>query len=222
MSVGVLVTDARFKDALNTLMRKEHIKCHFSETVEGFLENAMTSFPRIFIIQENADTPLRILDLVTDLRELFGVVATIILIGQNMSSARLASLIGEGADNYFSYPFDIGLLEDFLFKSAKKEFCRPFKYRNVPSGKESISIRLKIHVTEINANGVFFEASNFITSGVILSLNLNTLLELTESPIQAQVLRVEKKGTGKYICFAEFINMDSDLRKKITFGLKAE
>ncbi|MFP5387536.1 MAG: hypothetical protein ACLGHN_15780 [Bacteriovoracia bacterium] len=221
MSVGALVTDARFRDALTSLMRKENMKCHFSESVEGLLENAMSSFPRIFIIQENVDSPLRILDLVNNLRELFGVVATIILIGQNMSSARMASLIGEGADNYFSYPFDIGLLEDFLFKSARKELCRPFKYRNVPSGKTSITIKLKILVTEINANGILFEANDFITSGVILSLDLNKLLNLSLPPVKVQVLRSEKKGTGRFFCSSEFFEIDADLRKKIIFSIKA-
>jgi hypothetical protein len=64
MNVGVLVSDSRYMKALSELMGREKLVCHFSSTIEGFLEESMNSLPRIFIIQDNGDSPLSILDLV--------------------------------------------------------------------------------------------------------------------------------------------------------------
>jgi len=222
MKVEVLVSDSRYEKALTELMGREKLLCNYSSTIEGFLEESMNSFPRIFIIQDSGNSPLRILDLVRDIRELFGAVVTIVLIGEDIPGHRIAALIGVGADNIFNYPFDAGLIEDFLFKSSKKELCRPFKYRHVPSGEAPISIKVMVFVTEINVDGVMFESRDLIINGVVLTLDLSSLIEIPEAKLRVRITSSEKTTSGAFASIAEFVDLDENLRKKIAFKLKIE
>lgn len=222
MKVEALVSDSRYQKALNDLMGQEKLLCHYSSTIEGLLEESMNTFPRIFIIQENLDSQLRILDLVRDLRELFGAVATIVLVGEDIPGHRVAALIGVGADNIFSYPFDSGLIEDFLFKSAKKELCKPFKYRHVPSGESPISIKLHVYVSEVNVEGVSFESRDLIINGVILTLDLSSLLDIPDAKVRVRIISSEKTDSGVFASIAEFVEIEEDLRKRIAFNLKGD
>ncbi len=221
MTVAALITDSRYQKALLDLMGREKFKCQMATTIEGLLEESMTSIPRIFIIQDTSERALRILDLVRDLRQLFGAVVTIAVVGEDLRGGRVATLIGAGADNFFSYPFDEGLIEDFLFKSARKELCRPFRYRHVPSGETPISIKLIVHISEVNARGVLFESQNFMNSGVILTLDLNELLALPGAVVQVRITSSERNSSGIFSSDSEFVDMDDDLRKRIAFALKS-
>lgn len=220
MSVAALITDDRFEKALVELLGREHMKLHLSTTIAGLLEESMNVIPRVFIIQDSSERALRILDLVRDLRQLFGAVVTVAIVGEDIPGARVAALIGAGADNIFSYPFDAGLLEDFLFKSARKEICRPFKYRHVPSGETPISIKLLVYISEINAGGVLFESRDFISAGTILALDLSFLLELPNTQVRVRIVSSEKTSSGAFGSRSEFVDLDEDMRKRIAFILK--
>lgn len=220
MKAQALVLDKSYKEAVMKMMSQEGVSCSFSENIEDFLQESIDSNPRIFIIQENVDRPLVALDLIRDLRDLFGSVATIITLGNNISGSRMTSLVGSGADNYFTYPFDIGLIEDFLFKHLRKDIFRPFKYKHVPSGESPIFIDLKLYITEINSNGIKFEADDLIVNGVVLCFDLNLLLDIYRCKVQARVVESEKNISGGFTHFAEFYEIESDLRKRIVFKLK--
>lgn len=221
MSIQALIIDDNYKKSISSISGIEHLKCHFVASIEELLEKSVEHWPRIFIIQENADSPLRIMDLIRDLRMLFGAAPTIMLVGEVMSGKKLTRYLGIGCDNFFQYPFDSALVEDFLYKSTKKELCKPFKYRHVPSGEVPIEVKMKLFITEVNLNGVHFETHNLIANGVIFPLDLNPLLDLYPYQVKVRVLHSEFNENGSLSFFAEYHELDPDLRKRIAFKLKA-
>ncbi len=220
MTVQAFVQDEKLKGPLVKILERGMLQCHFSKSTEELLECALLSSPKIVIIQDDAKGHLRSIDLIRDLRDLFGAMITIVHVGTENPGARLTALISAGADNFFAYPFDEVLLEDFLFKSTKKEVCRAFKYRNVPSGETPIEFKLNISIIEINAEGLIFESSELITNGMAFVLDLHSVLELSPFKAKARVLESVRNTSGGYTFTAEFFDISDDLRKRITFKLK--
>lgn len=220
MSVQALIIDDQYKKSISSISGIEHIKFHFVASIEELLEKSIEHWPRIFIIQENADSPLRIMDLIRDLRMLFGAAPTILLLGEEMSGKKLTRYLGSGCDNFFQFPFDYALIGDFLYKSTNKQLCQPFKYRHVPSGEAPIEIKVKLFITEVNLTGIHFEAPNLITNGVVFLLDLNPLLDLYPYQVKVRVLNSEFNENGTLNFFAEYYEIDPDLRKRIAFKLK--
>jgi hypothetical protein len=223
MSVLCLVNDKRYRQEIISLCKKGQLSYQFTESVEGLLKRSLEDIPRIFFIQDDKRAHLRILDLIKDLRNLFGAVVTIVIINDENPGIRLASLISAGADNFFRYPFDQNLTEDFLFKSAHKNIYRPFKYRNVPSGEPSVQLQVELFFTEINEEGVKFEAKEFLMNGVIFEISLETMLSLEplSSQVRVRVISSTTDELNRRLYFAEYFRVPLDIRKMITYKLKS-
>lgn len=219
MSIQLLITKPEYKLSLQKFFTNNNIFFNNSLTIESFIENSMSDTPEIFIIQEDCGGTLKLLDVVKDIRILFGAYPTVLIVGKCATKKYLTALLTEGVDHYISYPFDKMILEDFIHKRTQKNLCRPFLYHYVPSGGIKVEILLDIYLSEINTDGITFKSKSLIANGTKLKLNLSKFLDIPLFIVDVKILSSEgEDGYFNYECCYEYLNRD--LKRRLIFKLK--
>src|SRR5690606_13906723 len=111
LTIQLLVTNSEFKASLQKIFAENNLTFNNSSSIETFIEQSMSETPEIFIIQDDCGGTLKLLDVIKDLRLLFGAYPTILVIGKQITKKYLSALLTEGADHYINYPFDQMIIE---------------------------------------------------------------------------------------------------------------
>lgn len=219
LTIQLLITNSEFKASMQKIFAQNDLAFNNSNSIEAFVKESMSETPEIFIIQDDCGGTLKLLDVIKDLRILFGAYPTILVIGKQITKKYLSALLTEGADYYINYPFDQMIIEDFIHKRTFNKLCRPFLYHHVPSGGIKIDIVLDIYLTEINAFGVCFKSKSLIANGTKISLDLSESIDIPSFVVDVKILSSEGHNDYfHYECCYEYISRD--LTKRLIFKLK--
>jgi hypothetical protein len=146
------------------------------KTSISFKLNTIKNRPDVIFIQSDISSSLGTGHLVEDLRSIFGVITTIIIIGDEISKSKFANYLSYGVDQFFSFPFDDILLEDFLSKRTSSEYFHAFKYRNIPSGSTGVLFKFNLKLLEVNTLEIILKSDHAIKVGCKITLNLITFI----------------------------------------------
>ncbi len=208
MITQVLLSNERYLSSLNGFFKKFNLKAEFSINIEDFKEQSLKRHPALFFIQADIESSLDIKNLVGDIRELYGLYVTIIIFGDGMSQTKLSSYLVEGADQFFSFPFDQALIEDFLSKRTESSFFNAFKYRNIPTRASEAYFNIGLEVVEINTTGVIFHGDDLIKNGTILNLPLNEVFQKFKGMLSLRIVRCEVMESGRFIIYTVYKDIE--------------
>lgn len=220
MIIQVLSTSAQYRASLTTIFEKFNATHNFFHNEADFIESSIKLRPSVFFIQSDTKESLGRLNLVSDLKTMFGALSTIVLFGDKISRKKLASFLGEGADQFFSFPFDQSLIEDFIQKRVDDSFFKAFKYRNVPSGMSDVEIEFKVNLEELSEKGVILASSNLIKSGATIDVDLSEVKDASLQQVKARVLYSEKAGPNLFKAYCEYEDLSPKQKQSIVNFLK--
>jgi hypothetical protein len=215
MITQILLSNERYLSSLNEFFNKLSLKFEICVNIEDFKEQSLIRHPSLFFIQADIESSLDIKNLVGDIRELYGIYVTIVIFGDDMSRTKLSSFVTEGADQFFSFPFDQALMEDFLSKRTQSSFFSAFKYRNIPTRASEVHFNISLEIVELNTSGVIFHGDDLIKNGTIFKLSLNTVNEQLQGEVSLRIVRCEVMESGRFIIYTVFENMDQDVKNII-------
>ena len=159
--------------------------------------------------------------MVGDIRELYGISVTILILGDRMSKRKLLNYLTEGADQFFSYPFDQVLIEDFLSKRTGADYFDAFKYRKVPPGVSEMNLKFALNIVEINSDGVVFEGSEVLKIGTLFKTRLEKVWSICDEELQLRVVRHEVLKDDSFRTFTLYENISRTLKESIISELMA-
>mgnify|MGYP003690713297 CR=1 FL=1 len=223
MIIQLLAIDDKIANPLRKFFHEKNTKLIESTTFETFFNNCTSHPSNVFIIQSNITSELQILGFIKDLRSYFGTFPSILIIGRNYNKINTTNFLNVGADNFFEYPYDLTIIEDFLGHRFQKKSFRPIDYRNVPSGGSPSSISRPIRLTLISSNSISFNSFDFITRGSIINFPIGNFVKSSADSVRCKVLSSsDNSKSDDYSYIAEYFEIDNELKKEIRFALKQE
>lgn len=209
-----------YKKTLESFLKGLKISYEISLDINQFKVSSLKRRPLVFFIQADRGSSLEIKSLVGDIREIFGSLVTIIIFGNSMSRKKLVSFIAEGADQFFSFPFDEALIEDFLHKRTGSDYFNGFKYRNTPTRSSHMNLLFEQELVELNAKGLILKGKSLIKNGTSFSVMIGPLNPNFPSEIMVRVIRVEMVDNDNFLTYCLFDDLNEDQRSTIINELR--
>lgn len=216
----IALSSEKYKVPISSFLKKLNISSEFSSDLSKFKEDSLEVRPNIFFIQTNEDDAPDVLNLVSDIRDLFGAVATIIILGDEISQKQMAVFLAQGADQFFSFPLDFPLIEDFLSKRTNIAYYNAFKYRNIPSRSTEISIKFDVQLKAISSIGVILNSPHLIKIGSFLNFNLKEISG--DLPFEIQVLTTDliQLRSSRYEIYAVYFDISDEMKNAIIHEIR--
>lgn len=216
---GLLNNDF-FISSLKPFFKNNNISFAISRNVDDFKSRILESRPHLLILQANLSSSIEVLNLVHDLRNLFGIIATIIVVGDQMSRQKLGDFLVNGADQFFAYPFDEALIEDFLSKRIGQSHCKGFKYRNVPSRGSEFNFEFDMNIIEVSSYGMVLSSDTLIKAGSILSVSIIDLFPDIVAPVEIIVISTKPNGIEGHLINCKFSGLERTIKSLIINRLR--
>lgn len=220
MKAQVLLSNIKYQPQLIAILKKLNFNFEISSNIENFKEDCLSRKPTIFFVQADSESTLEVILLVKDLRSFFGAIATVIIFGNVMSRPKLVNFLLAGANQFFPFPFDESMIEDFLNKNTGDSYFNAFKYRNIPSQYSEIDIDFELELVEFNAKGIIFQTCNIIKNGTYLQLDLEQISSRIPYKINVEVLQSEVISDGIYLIHSYFHEVSEHIKNMIIEELR--
>lgn len=215
MNAFALMEDEKQIEYLKELMLKNEIGIKFSRDLMSFKSDSLKYRPDIFFIEINKDSSLELIHLINDIKTIFGVIATIIVIGSKANKKSIGNILINGADHFFLYPLDGALVEDFLSKRTTSEHCQGFRYRNIPSRSHPIKVDFSVNLIEVNTRGIIIESNHLYKIGSVSEIPGSVLSEKIQESIRLITTSFELGEICRYKMNLNYYEIKNDLKSKI-------
>ena len=220
MIAQALLFNQESKLAVSQVLEGLQVAVCFSSSLSAYKEDILKTKPDIFFIEVLTKHSLEILEVISDIRHLFGAMATIVILGDSMTSSNMAMFLSVGSDQFFSFPLDTALVEDFLSKRTESSFYNTFKYRNVPSRSTEINIKFEVSLKRIHSRGIVFVSSHLIKNGAVLSFDFNNVSADLAFEVQCLVTQSTCLPSKEFEVHAVFFEIDIEKQNSIVHYLR--
>lgn len=220
MIAQAVLADHKYKKSLTHLLEELNISYEFSSNFTNFKIDSLKRKPELFFIHTNSAYTSEVLDLVTDIRSLFGAVATIVILGEEMSHLNMTAFLAEGADQFFSFPFDFTLIEDFLSKRTKVTFYNAFKYRRIPSRSTDIDIKFDVKLSSITEMGIVIISPHLIKNGTFINFNLEQISSSLSYDVQLLTTHSSRIAPNEFEIHTLFFEINNEVKDAITHEIR--
>ncbi len=222
MIAQVYLTNNKYQKSLESFLAKFKIGFSFSSSLEQFRGDLLDTKPNIFILQVDSNNSLDALYLITDIRSIFGSIATIIVLGEVMLQQKVTTFLTEGADQFFSFPLDEDLMEDFLNKRTGSACYNAFKYRNIPSRSTEAKLSFDVDLVELNSRGAVFESEHLIKNGTVVEIDLAQVLSDIDLNIQILITHSIPIVNKNYQIYGVFFELSEEDKSQIIHQLRMQ
>ena len=220
MKAQIVLINNRFENSLTGLLDGLNISYKFSTDFSNYKVDFLRAKPDLFFIQVDDSISPEVLDLVSDIRSLFGAVATIIILGDEMSHKGMTAFLAEGADQFFSFPFDLTLIEDFLSKRTEITYYNAFKYRKIPSRSTDVDIKFDVSLKSLSETGVTISSPHLIKNGALFNLNLEQISPNIPYDVQALTTHSIQLESKEFEIYAVFYEASDEVKNAIIHELR--
>ena len=220
MIAQIILINNRYEKSLTSFLEGLNISYEFSSNFDNFKTDSLKRRPDLFFIQADSNSSSEILDLVSDIRSLFGAIATIVIMGEEMSHRGMTAFLAEGADQFFSFPFDLALIEDFLSKRTEITYYNAFKYRKIPSRSTDIDIKFDINLRSLSETGITIHSPHLIKNGTLFRFNLEQALPNLQYEVQALTTHSVQLASKEFEIYAVFFEVVDKVKNAITHELR--
>ncbi len=220
MIAQIVLTDNKYKSSITNFLEKLDISYKFSSDFLNYKIDSLKTKPDLFFIQADNNSSPEVLDLVSDIRNLFGAIATIIILGDDMSHKRMTAFLAEGADQFFSFPFDLTLMEDFLSKRTPLTYYNTFKYRTIPSRSTEIDIKFDVYLSSLSEMGVTIRSPHLIKNGALFNFNLEQVSPNLPYEVQALTTHSIQLDSKEFETYTVFFETQDEVKNAIAHELR--
>jgi hypothetical protein len=215
MIAQVMIQDEKYKEFIHNFLKKNKIEAVYSEDLSSFLSDSLRTRPSIFFLENDAEASKDILSLVIDIRTIFGLISTIIILGDKSDKKNIGNFLVNGADHFFTYPFDGALVEDFVSKRTTSEYCKGFRYRHIPNRSHSIKIDFQVDLKEINTRGIIIESNEVFKVGTIVDIPAMSLIPTIKQDIRLIATSFDLGEVCKYRINLNYYEVENSLKSEI-------
>jgi hypothetical protein len=220
MIAQIALTNNKHEKPLESFFKQLNISYEFSSNFTNYKTHSLERKPDLFFIQADNSSSSEILDLVSDIRSLFGAIATIIILGEEMSHEKMTAFLAEGADQFFSFPLDLTLIEDFLSKRTKTTYYNAFKYRNIPSRSTEIDIKFDVDLRSVSETSITIASPHLVKNGTLLSFNLKQISTNLPYDVQALTTHCAQLASEEFEIHAVFFEIEDKVKNALTHELR--
>lgn len=220
MITQAFIKNPKYQKSLDIITSKNKLNLELSQSYSDFKSDILKRRPGLFFIEADCLNLLEAIHLINDVRAIFGLISTIIILGDNVSRIKLVDYLASGADQFFSFPFDEALIEDFLSKRTNSEYCQAFKYRNIPSRTADISLTINLQAIEINTKGVVFKSSFLIKNGTRMDFKLSDVIAELKFDVVLKVVSTDLVDDNLFIIRTHFTEISDDKLNQIFSALR--
>jgi hypothetical protein len=219
MRAHALLTSHKYESILKVFFNHKVLSSCISHSLLEFQENNLILQPNLFFLQVDHGSSFELINLVRDIRSMFGIMSTIIILGDHISRKNLGDFLSNGVDQFFSYPFDLALIEDFISKKSDKESWKGFMYRSIPGGFHEVDIKFRVRLRKVSLKGVEFTSKQLIKKETIIKIGLSQLFPGLNSIFEIKLASNELTDDDTYYYSARFIHMSDELKLKLATHL---
>ncbi len=220
MITQAFINNPKYQKSLGIIADKNNLSLEFSQNYSDFKSKVLKRKPELFFIEADCLNLLEAVHLINDIRAIFGLISTIIILGDSVSRKKLVDYLASGADQFFSYPFDEALIEDFLSKRTNSEYCQAFKYRNIPSRTADIKLSIELKVLEVNTKGVVFHSEYLIKNGAHMKFDFINVIPNLKFGVDLKVIGTELTDDNQFIVRTHFYELSENHKNQIFSELR--
>lgn len=112
-------------------------------------------------------------------------------------------------------------MDDFINKRSSGEYCKAFKYRNIPSGKSELKLHLEMNLLEINSRGLYFYSNYMIKKDTLIKVKIDHLVKGLTEVITVRITFVEFSENGQFYIHSQFEDLDEKSKASVMNFLKS-